>query len=58
MARYADGIGTMVPGPSPRAVTNRIFNDSGQPLFSPRGHPVGTRVGAIPRSHVRAADGR
>ncbi|GAA0583807.1 peroxidase [Kribbella sandramycini] len=36
-ARYADGVGAMVPGPSPREITNRIFNDSGQPLFSPRG---------------------
>ncbi|WP_394620212.1 peroxidase family protein [Lentzea sp. JNUCC 0626] len=36
-ARYADGVGAMVAGPNPRMVTNRIFNDSGQPLFSPRG---------------------
>jgi peroxidase len=31
---YADGIGTMVSGPSPRYISNRIFNDVGQNLFS------------------------
>src|SRR5262245_36554052 len=31
---YADGIGKMVSGPSPRYVSNRIFNDGGQNLFS------------------------
>jgi hypothetical protein len=31
---YADGIGQMVSGPSPRYVSNRIFNDVGQNLFS------------------------
>ena len=31
---YADGIGRMVGGPSPRYVSNRIFNDVGQNLFS------------------------
>jgi hypothetical protein len=31
---YADGIGRMVPGPSPRYVSNRIFNDLGQNVFS------------------------
>ena len=31
---YADGIGSMVAGPSPRYVSNRIFNDVGQNLFS------------------------
>jgi peroxidase len=33
-ANYADGIATMVGGPSPRYVSNRIFNDVGQNLFS------------------------
>jgi len=33
-ADYADGIGSMVTGPSPRYVSNRIFNDVGQNLFS------------------------
>jgi hypothetical protein len=33
-ANYADGIGKMVAGPSPRYVSNRIFNDVGQNLFS------------------------
>src|SRR5262245_28096415 len=33
-ANYADGIGKMVSGPSPRYVSNRIFNDGGQNLFS------------------------
>jgi hypothetical protein len=31
---YADGIGQMVSGPSPRYTSNRIFNDVGQNLFS------------------------
>jgi hypothetical protein len=31
---YADGISQMVSGPSPRYVSNRIFNDEGQNLFS------------------------
>jgi hypothetical protein len=31
---YADGIGQMVDGPSPRYISNRIFNDVGQNLFS------------------------
>ena len=31
---YADGLGGMVGGPSPRYVSNRIFNDLGQNLFS------------------------
>jgi peroxidase len=33
-ANYADGITTMVGGPSPRYVSNRIFNDVGQNIFS------------------------
>jgi len=35
-ARYGDGVGTMVSGPNPRYVSNRIFNPRGQDLFSPR----------------------
>jgi hypothetical protein len=35
-ARYADGIGEMVEGPDPRYISNRIFNDSHQNLFSER----------------------
>jgi Animal haem peroxidase len=31
---YADGISRMVAGPSPRYISNRIFNDRGQNLFS------------------------
>jgi peroxidase len=31
---YGDGIGTMVSGPSPRYLSNRIFNDVGQNIFS------------------------
>jgi hypothetical protein len=34
---YADGIGRMVSGPSPRYISNRIFNDVGQNLFSENG---------------------
>jgi Animal haem peroxidase len=33
-ATYANGIGTMVTGPSPRYISNRVFNDEGQNLFS------------------------
>jgi hypothetical protein len=33
-ANYADGIAKMVAGPSPRYISNRIFNDVGQNLFS------------------------
>src|SRR5215831_5949594 len=33
-ANYADGVGQMVSGPSPRYISNRIFNDVGQNLFS------------------------
>jgi hypothetical protein len=35
--RYADGAGTQVAGPNPRYVSNRIFNDLGQNIFSERG---------------------
>jgi hypothetical protein len=36
-ANYADGIGTPVGGPEPRYVSNRIFNDVSQNVFSERG---------------------
>jgi hypothetical protein len=36
-ARYADGAGEPVPGPDSRYVSNRVFNDSHQNLFSERG---------------------
>jgi len=36
-ASYADGVGAMVAGPEPRYVSNRIFNDRGQNLFSENG---------------------
>ena len=36
-AAYADGLVAMADGPSPRYVSNRIFNDTGQNLFSARG---------------------
>jgi hypothetical protein len=36
-ANYADGVSQMVGGPSPRAVSNRVFNDIGQNLFSENG---------------------
>ena len=36
-AAYADGAGAMTDGPSPRYISNRIFNDTGQNLFSARG---------------------
>ena len=31
---YADGLSEMVKGPSPRYISNRVFNDVGQNLFS------------------------
>ena len=34
---YADGIGAMMQGPSPRYISNRIFNDLGQNIFSENG---------------------
>jgi hypothetical protein len=34
---YADGAGQAVSGPSPRYISNRIFNDEGQNLFSENG---------------------
>jgi Animal haem peroxidase len=36
-ANYADGVGTQVDGPSARYVSNRIFNDTSQNLFSENG---------------------
>ncbi|ONI79405.1 hypothetical protein ALI144C_26680 [Actinosynnema sp. ALI-1.44] len=36
-ANYTDGIGTPVTGPSARHVSNRVFNDAGQRMSSPRG---------------------
>jgi hypothetical protein len=33
-ANYVDGISAMAPGPSPRYISNRVFNDLGQNLFS------------------------
>ncbi len=33
---FANGAGRMVTGPSPRYISNRIFNDLGQNLFSER----------------------
>src|SRR5262245_21623060 len=36
-ARYADRIGAIVPGPDPRRVSNRVFSDLGQNVFSENG---------------------
>jgi hypothetical protein len=36
-ARYADGRAAQVAGPSPRFVSNRIFNDTAQNIFSENG---------------------
>jgi hypothetical protein len=36
-ANYADGVGSQVNGPSARYVSNRIFNDTNQNLFSENG---------------------
>ena len=33
-AIYADGAGAMAGGPSPRYISNRVFNDTGQNVFS------------------------
>jgi hypothetical protein len=35
--RYADGVGAPVAGPNTRYLSNRVFNDIGQNLFSQRG---------------------
>lgn len=58
--RYADGIGEMVDRPDSRYVSNRVFNDSHQNLFSERGvtqwgfawgqfldHTFGLRLGRL-----------
>jgi hypothetical protein len=60
-ARYADGIGEPVEGPNPRLISNRIFNDTHQNLFSENGvtqwgfawgqfldHSFGLRLGRAP----------
>jgi hypothetical protein len=60
-ARYADGIGELVDRPNSRYVTNRVFNDSHQNLFSERNvtqwgfawgqfldHTFGLRLGRAP----------
>jgi len=36
-ANYADGVGEMVDGPAERYLSNRIFNDSNQNIFSENG---------------------
>jgi len=36
-ANYADGVSSMADAPDPRAVSNRIFNDTSQNLFSENG---------------------
>src|SRR4026207_1078582 len=36
-ANHADGIGAMVAGPQPRYISNRVFDDTGQNLFSENG---------------------
>src|SRR3954452_16272835 len=36
-ARYANGISTPVSGPSSRAISNRIYNDRAQNIFSENG---------------------
>jgi hypothetical protein len=35
-ARYADGLNTEVDGPNPRFISNRVFNDEAQNVFSER----------------------
>ena len=63
-ANYADGVAQMVAGPSPRHVSNAIFNDVGQNIFSENGisqwgwvwgqfidHDIGLRDEA-PAEHV------
>ena len=36
-AHYADGIGAMLPGPNSRMISNRVFNDIDQNIFSENG---------------------
>src|SRR5262249_30657923 len=33
-ANYRDGVSALVSGPSPRVISNRVFNDLGQNIFS------------------------
>ena len=57
-ATYADGVAEPYGGPAPRAISNRVFNDSSQNLFSENGvthwgfawgqfidHSIGQRIG-------------
>jgi hypothetical protein len=57
-ATYADGVAEPYGGPSPRAISNRVFNDTSQNLFSENGvthwgfawgqfidHSIGERIG-------------
>lgn len=58
---YADGIGEMVAGPPPRYISNRVFDDTGQNLFSEkRSLAVGLGLGskAPSRSALRPAPAR
>jgi hypothetical protein len=60
-ARYADGLGQVVDSPNARLISNRIFNDTHQNLFSERNatqwgfawgqfldHTFGLRLGRLP----------
>jgi hypothetical protein len=64
-ADYADGIGVPVAGPNARYVSNRVFNDAGQDLFSRHGvsqwaatwgqfldHTFGLRVSSDEEAHI------
>ncbi|PZS31305.1 MAG: peroxidase [Pseudonocardiales bacterium] len=65
-ATYADGLSAMVAGPSPRLISNRIFNDNGQNIFSENGisqwgwvwaqfldHDMGLRDESLPAANTR-----
>ena len=55
-ARYADGRSQPVAGPNARYVSNRIFNDTNQNVFSERSVTQwGFVVGPVPRPHLRSA---
>ena len=58
-ANYADGSSELVDGPNPRYLSNRIFNDTNQNIFSENGVTHWAfRVGPVPRPHLRSASGR
>ena len=57
-ARYADGIGAPVAGPErPLRQQPDLQRQQPEPVLRAPRHPVGLRLGPVPRPHLRAAPG-